>query len=96
MPAASHQLGHVSVAVDPDGVVRRVPLLLRYEDRIYPSLALSLFSAGMENGKPPALSPVRGGLEFTWPSGRTQFVPLDREGATASTQSGCAPKRKAL
>jgi CHASE2 domain-containing sensor protein len=86
--AASRHLGHISVAVDPDGVVRRVPLLLRYEDRIYPSLALSLFSAGMENGKPPALSPARGGLELTWPSGRMRFIPLDHEGATAIDFAG--------
>jgi serine phosphatase RsbU (regulator of sigma subunit) len=86
--AASPRLGHVSVAVDPDGVVRRIPLLLRYEDRIYPSLALSLFSAGMEKGRLPTVSPARGGLELSWGSGRSLYVPFDREGATAIDFAG--------
>ena len=86
--SASRQLGHVSVAVDPDGVVRRVPLLLRYEDRIYPSLALSVFAAGMESGTIPTLAPARDGLELSWESGRKLFVPFDREGATAIDFAG--------
>jgi len=36
-------MGHVSVALDPDGAIRRVPLLVRFQNRVYPSLALSLF-----------------------------------------------------
>ena len=33
--------GFVNVRPDDDGIIRRIPLLMRFEDRIYPSLALS-------------------------------------------------------
>lgn len=35
-------LGHINVNIDPDGVVRRVPLLVKYDERFYPALALQL------------------------------------------------------
>ena len=37
---ASRGLGSLSVKFDPDGVLRRVPLLVRYEDAFYPILPL--------------------------------------------------------
>jgi len=37
---ASRALGSLSVKFDPDGVLRRVPLLVRYEDGFYPLLPL--------------------------------------------------------
>ncbi|MDH3884363.1 MAG: adenylate/guanylate cyclase domain-containing protein [Desulfobacterales bacterium] len=37
---ASRGLGSLSVKFDPDGVLRRVPLLVRYEDALYPLLPL--------------------------------------------------------
>jgi adenylate cyclase len=39
--AAAGRVGHVSLSVDPDGVIRRVPLLLSYAGRCFPSLSLS-------------------------------------------------------
>lgn len=33
--------GFVNVRPDDDGIIRRIPLLMRFEDRIYPSLALA-------------------------------------------------------
>jgi adenylate cyclase len=38
--ASSHN-GFISTRTDEDGVVRRTPLVLRYQDKIYPSLALA-------------------------------------------------------
>lgn len=35
-------LGHLNLLVDPDGRVRRLPLLIEYKDRLFPSLALQL------------------------------------------------------
>lgn len=35
-------LGHVNVAVDPDGKIRRLPLLIRYKERLFPALPLQL------------------------------------------------------
>ncbi len=38
LATASHGLGSLSVKFDPDGVLRRIPLLVRYEDAFYPIL----------------------------------------------------------
>jgi serine/threonine-protein kinase len=35
-------LGHINLKIDPDGVVRRVPLLVQYDERFYPAMALQL------------------------------------------------------
>lgn len=35
-------LGHMNIKMDDDGVVRRVPLLVDYNGRLYPSMALQL------------------------------------------------------
>ncbi len=37
---ASRGLGSLSIRFDPDGVLRRIPLLVRYEDAFYPLLPL--------------------------------------------------------
>ena len=39
---ASRGLGYLTLAPDKDGVFRRLPLLIRYEDAVYPSLALKI------------------------------------------------------
>ncbi|MEO8402181.1 MAG: adenylate/guanylate cyclase domain-containing protein [Gammaproteobacteria bacterium] len=38
-PAAKHD-GFINVFPDEDGIIRRVPILIRYQDKLYPSLAL--------------------------------------------------------
>ena len=43
--------GHFSQAPDPDGVVRRVPMLIKYEDGYYASLALEVIRQVL-GGKP--------------------------------------------
>ena len=48
-------LGHINLKIDPDGVVRRVPLLVDYHGRLYPALALQL-SLKQSNGKLRELS----------------------------------------
>ncbi|MDD5255144.1 MAG: CHASE2 domain-containing protein [Candidatus Omnitrophica bacterium] len=37
--------GHINVIVDPDGKVRRLPLLLRYQGEVFPSLGLAVAAA---------------------------------------------------
>ncbi|MGD8835312.1 MAG: serine/threonine-protein kinase [Desulfobacteraceae bacterium] len=48
-------LGHLNLKIDPDGVVRRLPLLVDYHGRLYPALALQL-SLKQRNGKFKELS----------------------------------------
>ncbi len=50
---AAPYVGSFNVLPDPDGSVRWMPLILRYEGRIYPSLALQMLSAAL-----PDLTPV--------------------------------------
>jgi len=40
LTSAAEDLGFVNVLKDPDGVVRRAPLFIRYDEKFYPSLAL--------------------------------------------------------
>ena len=46
--AGSAPPGLINVAPDDDGIVRQVPLLMRVQDKVYPSLALSTLMRGME------------------------------------------------
>jgi len=41
LATAASASGFMNAAPDPDGLVRRVPLLMEYGDRVYPSLALA-------------------------------------------------------
>jgi adenylate cyclase len=76
--------------VDADGVVRRMPLLQRYGDGVYESLALAV--ARLAGGSPPirlAFARERGGaqrLEFV-AVGEVQ-VPVDRRGAALTPFRG--------
>ena len=52
--------GSFNVFADPDGSVRWMPLVIRYENRYFPSLALRTLSAGL--GLPPILKVDRHGV----------------------------------
>jgi HD-GYP domain-containing protein (c-di-GMP phosphodiesterase class II) len=74
---ASGASGFLNVSRDPDGVVRRVPLVLEYRDEIYPSLALA--AVQHMNGS--------GGVTISTTSGQRltldlagQMIPLDAYG----------------
>jgi CHASE2 domain-containing sensor protein len=81
-------LGHVVLTVDRDGVVRRVPVFVRHEGRIFPSLALSVASLAATGRLPSRAVAVRGGVRLEW-TGRDQvFVPVDRDSATGVDFAG--------
>lgn len=86
--AAAPALGHVTVALDRDGGYRRLPLLVRYQDRLYPAMGLRL--AGMAAGRDslPKVEPTRGGFVLRWPDGWWVNVPVDNEGGTAIDFAG--------
>jgi CHASE2 domain-containing sensor protein len=46
--------GFLNAAPDPDGILRRVPMLVEYDGRVYPSLSLAAVSAAT-GGRPSAL-----------------------------------------
>jgi CHASE2 domain-containing sensor protein len=41
-------IGHTNIFSERDGKIRRIPLLIRYRDRLYPSMALALASDYLE------------------------------------------------
>lgn len=55
LAAKAGALGHINLKIDSDGVVRRMPLLVDYKDRLYPALALQL-ALKQINGKLRELS----------------------------------------
>jgi adenylate cyclase len=85
---ASRGLGSLSVKFDPDGVLRRVPLLVRYEDAFYPLLPLRVICDYLQ--VPPekiVLVPGRHiilqGASRPGPPGSNPYdikIPIDRHG----------------
>lgn len=72
---------------DPDGPVRRVPVFIRYRDRLWPSLGLS--AALHYLGVPLAQVRVtRDAVEIPIPGGPTHRLPLTRGTAAGSTTQG--------
>jgi len=81
-------LGHVSVLLDEDGTVRRVPLLLRHDGDLHPALSVRL--AGLALGWPDPLEvrPSPGGLLLSRGESDPLPIPADDEGGTAFEFAG--------
>jgi adenylate cyclase len=73
---AAGSSGFFNVAPDPDGVVRRVPLVIRHKGILYPSLALAVYLRA--RGGDAVLETGTEGVEAIRLNGRT--IPLDRGG----------------
>ena len=85
---AAAVLGHVVLAVDPDGVVRRIPIFVRYSGRLYPSLALSMVSVALTGHALARVEPAPGGVMLRWDGLDPLRVPVDREGHTGVDFAG--------
>lgn len=72
---AARALGCITAAPDPDGSMRRLSLLYRWQDRYYPSLALA--AAAQARGLSPQTRAQLSPAEFRWGDLR---VPLTEEG----------------
>ncbi|MDI3280620.1 MAG: adenylate/guanylate cyclase domain-containing protein [Bacillota bacterium] len=73
--AAAAGLGHILVVPEADGVIRRLPLAVAWEDRVIPALSLALLAAGRPPEVPggpsaPALSSPELWLNFQARPGR--------------------------
>ncbi len=78
-------IGFISVEPDADGVFRRVPLLIRYGEKFYPSMAMRLVCDYLQ--VTPDRIVVRGGRSITLRNARTQdgtnhdiVIPIDSRG----------------
>jgi CHASE2 domain-containing sensor protein len=97
--SSAHVLGHALVAVDRDGVIRRVPMFVRYRERLYPCLALAVLGVYEDNSSIRQIETVSGGIEVRWSDGRRVFVPVDKEGATSvdfAGDKGAFPNRYSM
>ena len=75
---AARHTGFATIVSDPDGVVRRIPLLVEHDGAVYPQLALSLVMdrlAAAHGGCTP--SAERDGLMLRCPDGFSRLLPLD-------------------
>jgi adenylate cyclase len=75
---AVRRLGFLNATPDDDGILRRVPMLIRFEDGIYPSFALAML---MQYGKIDQVEIVRRKVSDSldlWIGNRA--VPIDRHG----------------
>ena len=88
--SAASGLGHVMVAVDPDGVVRRVPLFVNYEGRLYPSLVMRLAwvgrawkGGGARRGSGRTHAGSRWRTRRTAPSGESRWTTKARPPSTS-------------
>jgi adenylate cyclase len=83
---ASRGIGFLSLKTDRDGVIRRVPLLVRYADGFYPSLPFRLvcdyLGAGPEKItiKPGSYIRIEGATA-PGKEARDLFIPIDRNGS---------------
>ena len=79
---AAAGLGHTAVAIDRDGVARRVPLYARFGDWAYPSLAMRLVEAAARGDSTlPQFELAEDGIRLHR-GHRTVRVPVDAEGTT--------------
>lgn len=79
---SSRHLGHVSVAVDQDGAIRRAPLFVQYGDRSFPALSIAVFGVERSSRAVPTIRSRRSRAAIHWPDGASTPIQLDREGAT--------------
>ena len=66
--AQAPHIGAIGFIPDPDGTLRRVPLITRYEGRAYPALALALVNCCNGRGKLPLADggPMRVAFQRDW------------------------------
>ena len=86
--AAANRLGHITVAVDHDGAIRSVPMLIRYGERVHPSLCLVAYAAFRGWDSLPALDWSRRSAQVRWPDGARTRLPLQADGATGIDFAG--------
>jgi len=71
---AAHASGFLNAAPDPDGILRRVPLLMEFNGRVYPSLAAAAITAATAV-RNPALHIAN--VNTSWLVLDTRNIPID-------------------
>ena len=79
LPALTHAAGasgFMNAAPDPDGILRRAPLLMELDGRVYPSLALAAVAAARDSGD-VTMRVANVNTSWLMPAGGVEAVPLD-------------------
>ncbi|MCM0082581.1 CHASE2 domain-containing protein [Geomonas sp. Red32] len=74
---AVRRSGFLNATPDPDGVMRRMPMMIRYRDRLYPSLSLALLMSYQRVGQ---LSLYGGWLREGRVVAGSRAIPVDSRG----------------
>lgn len=79
---AIHQTGFVTVDPDIDGVVRRIPLLVRSRQGVFAQFALAIaaWDLGEKNGGPCRITADRTGVTVEAADGSRRRIPTDADG----------------
>ena len=86
--AAAREVGHTSVLIDADAVVRRIPQFIRFGEWAYGSLVMRLVEvAARKDSTLPQFELAPEGIVIHW-KGRRMRVPCDEEGATSIVFAG--------
>lgn len=78
---ASAGVGAVNLSPDKDGISRRVPLFLRFNDHVYPTLAMAMAMRELEVEQ-LHWRPERREMELLTPSGFSVRIPTDEKSKT--------------
>jgi serine/threonine protein kinase/class 3 adenylate cyclase len=87
-----HVLGHIQLSRDPDGVTRRIPMLIKAHGRFYPALSL-LLAAQTLGAKADHIQYKNGKLSIHPPQGERISIPVDDEGRLLLRVRGDANQR---
>lgn len=77
MPALRHKrihAGFVNIFPETDGVTRKVPLWISYQNQLYPSLSLSALAAAEGKSAEEVLRELKPSVEGTWNEMNVNFV----------------------
>jgi len=77
--ARAHHLGNIELVVDPDGLIRRVPLLMRHGDHAFPALSLVAACLALQ-------APID---RIRWSPGQPLFIPTRPELAVPVDEHAC-------
>jgi len=86
--AAAKTLGHLTVVVDRDGAIRGLPMLIHYQGRVFPSLALSAYATYRGWASATAVEWSRRSAVVRWPDGARSRLPLQVDGSTGIDFAG--------
>ena len=79
LAVAAKNLGFINAMPGPDGILRRMPMLIEYRGSLYPSLSLALIQLGYKYTE-MAIQPTAEGADLHFQGKQPLRIPLDSSG----------------